>query len=273
MNDKIKCHICLSEEFSTLFTEKDREMRKCLKCGLGVTHPFPSPDELAALYSEDYFSTEYEKMHIGTPEFQRKISQERHRIKLVSKYMPSGRLLDIGCGLGYFAYAAEQSGYMAEGLDITDSNIEYITGELGINLIVSELEKADLDNNVFDVITLWHNLEHLRNPRESLKKCYSLLKDSGIIIIEVPNHECIDARKEGTNWHGWQMPFHLHHFTSSSLQLLLKEEKFEVLGIKTYHSAYVKKKLKPYLTNTIARLIARCYASTGIAMVCKKAAR
>jgi 2-polyprenyl-3-methyl-5-hydroxy-6-metoxy-1,4-benzoquinol methylase len=269
------CIICNNSHFTLLTQKGEWSVYRCNRCGLGVTEPLLEERALVDLYNQTYFLSHYDRGYgKHTPEFKKRIRQEKHRISFIGRSRKKGRLLDIGCGKGYFLYMASRSGYRAEGLDITDINESYIENELGIPMSVQAASSMNYPENTFDIITMWHALEHHRDPVSFLEKCLKWLKQDGDLVIEVPNHECIDAKKQGPDWPNWDLPFHLYHFTPKSLAVLTRKSGLKIIQKKTYHSEYIKRALGSHrMLKPFSRLIARLYTGGSLAVICRKTLR
>lgn len=267
-----KCILCNSSNRTILIQQKGWNIYKCADCGLGFLDPRPDQRELNRLYQNDYFNSQYDQgLKIDSPEMKRRISQEDHRVKFFRKYKKNGRVVDIGCGREYFLRACQIFGYNVEGVDISDDAASYITGELKIPVKVGSIDKIDFENASIDVITMWHFLEHTTNPREYLKKIREWLKPDGFLVVDVPNYEGTDAQKTWAEWQGWQLPYHLYHFTPYTLESMLTKHGFKIIRTKDYHSEYIKEKLKRIpVISLFARLIAKGYSGTSFAVVAQK---
>jgi predicted SAM-dependent methyltransferase len=118
---------------------------------------------------------------------------------------------------------------------------------------------------------MWHFLEHTAEPGRCIGKVREWLKEDGILVVDVPNYEGTDAQIMWDTWYGWQVPYHLYHFTPSTLELLLSEHGFEIKKRKSYHSECIKENLKKYpVVSLFARLIAKYYSGTSYAVVATK---
>jgi 2-polyprenyl-3-methyl-5-hydroxy-6-metoxy-1,4-benzoquinol methylase len=111
-----------------------------------------------------------------------------------------GRLPDIGCGNGYFMALCRSKGYEVQGIDVSKWAATYATEALGITVHIGQIDDVELPRGQFDIITMWHSLEHTRNPRYTIEKAKGWLKADGILAIEVPNYEGRDARSYGQDW-------------------------------------------------------------------------
>ena len=118
---------------------------------------------------------------------------------------------------------------------------------------------------------MWHSLEHTENPRTSLDRAHRWLRPGGLLVVEVPNYLSTDALKYGKTWDGWSLPYHFFHFTPESLDELLSQHGFEVIRRKSYHSEWVRDRLRRIpVVNLFARIIAKLFSGTGYAVVARK---
>lgn len=268
---KPRCILCNSSEREELLTKDSWQVHRCISCGLGVLDPRPTKEEIVKLYGQEYFAQPSQgKMEQDSPEFVHRLSLESSRIRFVRSHKKKGELLDMGCGNANFLFACQKKGFSVQGMDISDYAVNYAREELKLQISVGDVGDVKLPHNYFDVITMWHFLEHTENPREVILQAKQWLKKDGVMIIDVPNYESTDAKAEWENWVGWQLPYHLFHFTPSSLRQLLKETGFKVIKTKDYHSESVKNRLaKIPIIKLISREIARFYSGTSIAMIAK----
>ncbi len=267
-----RCILCDSPDRSILFQQGEWSVYRCSGCGLGFLDPRPSPDELNELYRSGYFDSHYDEgLKIDSPEMDRRLSQEKHRIRFFRRSKKTGRILDIGCGMGYFLRACRLAGYEAEGLDISSDSAAYVRGTLGIPVTVGTVDDVDYPPESFDVITMWHFLEHAREPVKYLQKAHCWLKPDGILVVDVPNYEGTDAKKMWDNWAGWSLPYHFYHFTPDTQRRLLAKYGFDTVRDKNYLSEYVKERLdRTILLKPFSRMIARCYSGHSYAVVARK---
>lgn len=267
-----KCILCNSSRRTLLFQEGEWTVYKCAECGLGFLDPRPDQDELQNLYGNDYFSSHYDEgLKIDSPEMKRRISQEDHRVKFFRGLKRHGKVLDIGCGMGYFLYACRIYDYEVEGMDVSDDSASYVRNELKIPVTTGSIEKINFKDDSIDIITMWHILEHTPDPRKHLKKARRWLKPDGLLIVDAPNYEGTDAQKMWNSWSGWSLPYHLYHFTSDTLVSMLEKHGFKIIRTKDYHSEYIKEKFKRIpVISLFARLIAKRYSGTSFAVVAQK---
>ncbi len=136
-----------------------------------------------------------------------------------------GRLLDVGTGTGYFPYEMKKHGWDVTGTEKSDDARNFALTELGTDIKKTE-ELFKLENNQFDVITLWHALEHIHRLNENMERFNKLLKKDGLLIIAVPNNDSFDARHYKEFWAAWDVPRHIWHFTPEQMQLLGEKHGF-----------------------------------------------
>lgn len=222
------CHICSSDLKKKFEKVTDAETGEtfaiwfCENCKLGQTHP--QPEDLSK-----YYSNYYGDRHGATAEF-----RARRRLRLLKKsfeYSKSKSVLDIGCGDGAFLEKARDSGWKSIGTEL-NSNFET---DLEIYSDLLKVEKK-YGKNSFDAITLWHVLEHFKEPKEVLKQANELLKDDGRLLIAVPNAAGLQARFSGKKWLHLDAPRHLFHFSYFALEKILNETGFKIL--RSWHQEF-----------------------------------
>jgi 2-polyprenyl-3-methyl-5-hydroxy-6-metoxy-1,4-benzoquinol methylase len=265
------CILCGNANRFPLFEREPWHVYACCRCGLGFLDPRPSQKDLKNLYNDEYFDQNYDKgADPDTPEFRKMLSLKSSHIRFFRRHKPKGRLLDIGCGYGYFLAACREKGYDVQGLDISDWAVRYATDKLLLPVAVGDPGDHALFQKEFDVITMWHFLEHTPDPHGALRSAKAWLKKDGLLVAEVPNYEGTDARKRWHNWEGWCLPHHLWHFTEKTLTMLLRMHSLRTIRTKDYHSDYVKNRLKRIpVVGLFARNIAKRYSGTGVAILSK----
>jgi SAM-dependent methyltransferase len=269
------CIVCGHAGRRLLYSENNWHVYKCLACGLGVLDPRPEPDQLTHLYDRAYFESHYHgELKPDSDRMTQRLKQESHRLRFFRPFKKAGRILDIGCGRGYFLLACRQKGYAVEGVDVSADTASYVNSVLNIAVHLGSVDSLALPDASYDVITLWHSLEHTADPNVYMENARRWLKDDGILVVDVPNHEGFDARKIGGKWAQWDLPFHFYHFTPHSLETLLGLHGFDIVRRKSYLSEYVKGKLeKAAIPGALARIIARLYTGGSYAVVAKKGSK
>jgi len=143
---------------------------------------------------------------------------------------PPGRLLDVGCGSGAYGASLIRLGWQVDGIE-PDAGAAPLARQQGLTVQQTTAEEAVLPEATYDVITLWHSLEHLSTPVAALQKLRPSLRDHGLLWVEVPNRAGWGAKLTGEYWYHWDLPRHRLHFSPASLRLLLDRAGFRVDGV------------------------------------------
>jgi len=202
---------------------------RCRECGLVFIHPQPVREELRRAYGRSYYSVSQ-----TNPEKEARIlAGLRPRLALARRNRRSGRLLDIGCGSGLFLKLARESGFQVTGLDRSEDLAAYARRRFDLDLrVAEEVRGSGLPEESFEMVTLWHTLEHLRDPRGSLDEIRRLLVPGGHLITAVPNLKGLVPRYFRLqslltgDWVSLEPPVHLFEFTPASLGHLLRKTGF-----------------------------------------------
>ncbi len=216
----------------------------CEKCSLNFTYPIPDKDAIAPYYNfPEYIShTDIKKGWMNS--LYHKVRQRTLKQKTV--WVQSlftgykGAILEVGAGTGAFADAMAKKGWKVTALEPDASSRAIALKNYGIHLMPSS-ELENLSPNSFDVITLWHVLEHVHDLKTYIKTFSKLLKHNGRLIIAVPNHTSYDAQFYKNYWAAFDVPRHLYHFSPSSMKFLMKSNGFELVNVKPmwFDSFYV----------------------------------
>ncbi len=213
-----------------------------------LTFPRPSLEKLPSYYeSDDYISHTDGKRSL----FERlyhaiKNIALKNKLKLINSKSPKGKLLDIGAGTGDFLVVAQNDGWQVTGIE-PSSKAKSIALNKGVSFADS---LAELEDNSFEVITMWHVLEHVPNLKEYISELKRLIKPNGTIIIAVPNYKSFDAEFYGKYWAAFDVPRHLWHFSKTAISKLFAEHEMnvtEVLPMK-FDSFYVSLLSEKYKT-------------------------
>ena len=204
----------VSRETFTLYREPERDLL--------ITLPQPSARELPGYYdSEDYIShTESRRNLIEKLYHQVKEHSLKRKLKIVNRACGGeGRLLDIGCGTGDFLKTCSTSGWSVTGIEPNRKARTLAEQKIESDRIYSSLQElSDSDTEGYDVITMWHVLEHLPDLYEQIARIKSLLNPQGSLIVAVPNFNSSDALHYGAHWAAYDVPRHLWHFSRSSIK-------------------------------------------------------
>jgi len=152
----------------------------------------------------------------------------KSKLSLINKLSKQKRrVLDVGCGTGAFLETCKKDGWAIMGVE-PDANARAVsTNKLRIEI------SPDLNlltgTGPFDVISLWHVLEHIPNLDETIQQLYELMADEGTLLIAVPNSDSYDAKYFGENWAAYDVPRHLYHFTPSTIESLFTKHNFQLI--------------------------------------------
>lgn len=237
----LKCNFCKKGNFSTLYKgykvqNKEFNVEICNNCGLVCTNPQPSEKEILSYYIQDYYGTNNFKFN-GLIEkfvrFKRKVRADR-----VEKFAKPGRVLDIGCGRGIFLSNMRARGYETYGVELSETAAKYAKRTAKLNVLIGQLEKIKFADKFFDVIILYHVLEHFSNPSQKLKEVQRILKRGGLLVIAVPNIQSLQAKIFKIFWFHLDIPRHYFHFCLQTLNKMLPSKSWKILKIKRFSLEY-----------------------------------
>jgi 2-polyprenyl-3-methyl-5-hydroxy-6-metoxy-1,4-benzoquinol methylase len=256
------CPVCGNSEFAHFLTCKDYTVSgekfnivSCEDCNFKFTNPRPEDSKLGAYYkSEDYIShSDTRKGFLAKLYHAVRNYTLKGKLKLISKYVSRGTILDYGCGTGTFLKVCKDNGWEVFGME-PDEGARAIGIKQGL---VADGDKQSLQpkirNRQLDIITLWHVLEHVTDLELTLTFFNLKLKENGRLIIAVPNYTSYDARHYGAFWAAYDVPRHLYHFEVQTISTLLSKFGFsleECIPMK-FDSYYVSMLSEKYKTGSI----------------------
>ncbi|MDP5198382.1 bifunctional 2-polyprenyl-6-hydroxyphenol methylase/3-demethylubiquinol 3-O-methyltransferase UbiG [Flavobacterium sp. DG2-3] len=231
----------VSKEIFELYQDEELDML--------ITSPQPELQNLGRYYeSEDYISHTDNKRSLFEKayHFVKNIALQNKLNLINSQQAQKGKILDIGAGTGDFLLTAKNDGWQTVGVEPSD-RAKDIAKQKGISFVE---ETSTLENNSFDVITMWHVLEHVPNLESQIAELKRLLKPTGTLIVAVPNHKSFDAQHYGTFWAAYDVPIHFWHFSKKSIQLLFErvDMKLEKILPMKFDSFYVSLLSEKYKT-------------------------
>lgn len=238
------------------------EVWQCAGCSLRFTQDAPDQQEIGAYYrSEDYIShTDSRKGWINRLYLlvRRFTLQAKKNLVARETGLPKGRLLDIGAGTGAFLHTMRTAGWEVTGLEPDSGAIRRAELAYGLQLKPSE-QLFGLEKNYFDVVTLWHVLEHVHELHTYLDQIKKICRPGGRIFIAVPNYTSLDAERYGAAWAAYDVPRHLYHFSPAAMDTLMKQHGLHISRIRPmwFDSFYVSLLSEKYRTGR-PRLIAGC---------------
>jgi len=227
MNDsttflKVKDYSVSGEEFQLIHNKT---------YGFLETSPQPEAKRLSDYYkTEDYISHTDSKRNLFEKVYHlvRSISLKK-KLKLINSFQSLEKnLLDVGCGTGDFLQVAQQNNWNISGIE-PNEQARQIANRKTNNSVFNINDLGKFKNHSFDVITLWHVLEHLPNLEQHVLTLKTLLKVNGILIVAVPNHKSNDAKHYKNFWAAYDVPRHLWHFNQDSISKLFALQNMQVM--------------------------------------------
>jgi len=245
----LKDHSVSGEEFQ-LVHNKELDLLE--------TFPQPQAEKLSDYYkSENYISHTDTKRNLLEKVYHlvRSVSLKR-KLKLINSFKSESKnLLDIGCGTGDFLETALKAKWNITGIE-PNAQARQIANSKTNNAVYEIEELAKLKPNSFDVITLWHVLEHLPNLEMHTTLFKSLLKPKGTLVIAVPNFKSYDAEHYKNFWAAYDVPRHLWHFSKTSISQLFKKEDLKLvktlpMSFDAYYVSLLSEKYKSGFMNPL----------------------
>ena len=266
-SEKTQIHLWLKDEFLSL---EEFKIYECHNCGLLFTDPRPGKDKIGEYYkSEEYYSHQENKKGFIPKLYERvKTVNLKHKYKIATEGKATGKMLDIGCGVGDFLHTAEQQGWKCMGVEPSEDAKAIAEKRIKAEIISSEnLEK--IADETFDVITMWHVLEHVDDLRWQVAQLQRLIKNDGRIVIAVPNYKSYDASYYKEKWAAYDVPRHLNHFNKNTLVKIFKSngltlKSCDKLGWDAYYISYLSEQYEhhslPLLRGVFRGFISNCKA-------------
>lgn len=221
---RLKDYFLSQEEFAIM---------ECLDCGLLFTVPRPAPDEIGKYYqSEEYYSHQENKKGFIPKIYEWvKSVNLKNKVNMAINDLPQGKLLDIGCGIGDFLCHVKRNGWEVVGIEPSDDAKSIAEKRLGFRPLAPS-ESFLLPDASFDVITLWHVLEHVDDLKFQTREITRLLKPGGRLVIALPNFQSFDCQYFKDKWAAWDVPRHLNHFAPETLKKMICSLGFDYLSTK-----------------------------------------
>ena len=216
------CRHC-TNNLSNLISERDSKSRgilfvyMCETCGLVQQSPMPTDHELRIYYSHHY-RTDYKNTYSPKPKHVYRAGRAaKRRIQFLTDFLKENHrpslglsMLDVGAGGGEVVFAANQSGIRACGIEPNEGYSAFARDAYGIEVRTGHLD--ELDHEQYSIVTMFHVLEHMPNPRKVFGKLYQLIEPDGLLVIEVPNIEQADASPANIFFKA-----HLYYYSLSTL--------------------------------------------------------
>jgi 2-polyprenyl-3-methyl-5-hydroxy-6-metoxy-1,4-benzoquinol methylase len=233
------CPICNKEDIAALLHTKDYSLTgedfqiiQCANCSLEYTDPAPSKENIAPYYNFPSYISHTDTKEGIVNQIYHKV--RNHTLTQKTNWVQSlftghkGQLLEVGAGTGAFAHSMFKKGWKVTALEPDAASRQKALDNYDINLLPIEA-LFQLEPAKYEVITLWHVLEHVHDLNAYMKTFHSLLKPNGRLIIAVPNYTSYDAGFYKNYWAAYDVPRHLYHFSPLSMHYLAKKHKMTIV--------------------------------------------
>jgi SAM-dependent methyltransferase len=227
--ESVRCNLCGIDDAPALMVGADRvfdiggafRVVRCRRCGLVYLNPRPDSKELAVHYPPEYCASLQPQEWQGVAAW--KVGIDMVTRRRLPRDVPPGRALEVGCAEGYYLLALRERGWQVAGVEISPEMARVARDEYGLDVRTGAAETtlADYADASFDLVAMWHVLEHVTDPAGVLKQIRRILKPNGRLVLEVPNFRGLSRSMFRTYWAALELPRHLYHFTPTTLRALL----------------------------------------------------
>jgi 2-polyprenyl-3-methyl-5-hydroxy-6-metoxy-1,4-benzoquinol methylase len=235
------CPLCGSQDITFFLVARDHllthesfDIYQCNSCNFRFTQGIPPSDEIGKYYqSSDYIShSDTRKGLMNKLYHSGRTWMLKKKYGTVRKVAKGMKLLDIGCGTGYFPAFMKEKGFIVAGVETDSKARAFAEKEFGIRIYSPADFLGHKIEGQFDVITLWHVLEHLDDFNLYLERMLEQLSPGGSLVVALPNCHSLDARFYKESWAGFDVPRHLWHFTPSTLKTLAEKHGLKITTMK-----------------------------------------
>lgn len=257
---RFQCNICGSNGYSVDLkgipdnaglSQELFSIVECDNCSHRSTYPFPTSQKMSKYYPQAYYAHINSKKSLrnklkwslknhcyrnaNSEEALRDHEDTQPQCSRLGKYFAEPpltgkrRLLDVGCGAGEYVSFAKSCGWVASGVEI-DSKAVDVGRKAGLDIVLGSAESLPVESNSFDVVRMWHVLEHAYSPMAVLAEVNRVLRPRGFFLLSVPNFASSQRLVLGNCWPHLDVPRHLHHFDSESLKKALESNGFHKIA-------------------------------------------
>ena len=224
-SEKTQLQLWVKDEF---LSKEDFQIYECLQCGLLFTEPRPPKDKIGEYYkSEEYYSHQENKKGFIPKLYESiKTLNLKAKYKIATKGIKKGKALDIGCGVGDYLHTMETEGWETTGIEPSEE-AKAIAKKRTKAQLYSPEEIGQLKDESFDLITMWHVLEHVDDLKTEIAHLERLLKKGGRLVLALPNYKSYDANYYKEYWAAYDVPRHLNHFCRISIGNIFKNSQLK----------------------------------------------
>ena len=241
---EVRCPVCHSlklgtKPFGYLFAERWLQAISCSECGIIFLDPQPSAEEIAQLYSKEYFEGDFRCGHAGSYFNDESIGNivDHPLLQRIRGFKPEGKFLEVGCAGGAFLHAAQDTGYAVRGVEFSDDAAQLARDKFGLNVITGDLQTARLPNDAFDVVFMGDVIEHLPDPAATLVEINRITNEGGLLVLACPTQTNTIFSRIGFLVYGLLgkkatinlPPYHLFEYRPDSLGRLLDRYGFKII--------------------------------------------
>ena len=216
MSKHEKCILCQSDNLNELVAYKKAFLCQCQSCNFIFSQQIPSTDEL-----DNYYK------NYGIHQYLSPITIKRYN-ELLDQFEPfrkTNKILDVGCGLGYFLEEAKKRGWEVYGTELSEKASE-IAANKGINIVKGNLSSNDYAPNMFDIITSYEVIEHINHPKNELVNFNKVLRQGGLVYVTTPNFNSLLRYQLKAKYNIITYPEHLSYYTPQTLKRLFESNGF-----------------------------------------------
>jgi 2-polyprenyl-3-methyl-5-hydroxy-6-metoxy-1,4-benzoquinol methylase len=241
MNDRDfgPCPLCNGSKmkllFSSLIDFSEFHLVQCKTCKLTRTFPFSGDEVLRVHDIHSYYGKDVNKFNPRVQKLRNLIMRMRakHYLSLIPDSVQPPKILDVGCAEGRLLQSFREYGCRCWGIEHRSYPAQRFLDSERIVYLQGDLHAMNLPEGAFDLIFLWHTLEHMGNPQLVMSRLHTLLAPRGTIIVAVPNFSSMEARKFKQYWFHLDIPWHKYHFNEKSIRYLITKTHYRIIKMST----------------------------------------
>ena len=226
------CPSCDVKNNIFLFEKEGFKFVRCTFCDFIFVNPCPSMDLLGFYYDKsESMNFFHEEVLKNTTHLRKKAFKER--ATYLSNFLKKGsHIIEVGSSLGLFVEEALNQGFLVDGVEINRELSDFVRNKYGIKVFTDFFENIEFTSK-YDAVVSWEVIEHIINPFEFLKKCATILKKEGFLIMSLPNIDGIEFKVCGIQHENIEAPGHINYFSPKTIEILLERAGFKAKAITT----------------------------------------